>query len=168
MRPLIFSRFFFSLGMWGLNDVRLQLICLSWHLGVNIEIEACIWSSFTTIHSFHVSGAFPRPDTIAGEMEENINGAIQARAYTCAQLLGQFLSDEGRLEDSPKDGESMANGAVWAEDQIIGFNLWIASLGVFALGHASVEYRLKDHKEIYNLVLRLLEVLEIKLRYGKI
>ena len=83
---------------------------------------------------------------------------IVAWAGACAQLFGRYISDENHFTN---------NHSAWVEDQMIRFNTWCASLGVFASGHASIEHRLRDHSEIYSLVVRFLEALEANLRSGK-
>jgi len=40
------------------------------------------------------------------------------------------------------------------------FNIWSANVGVFAKGHRSLDFRLKDISEIYVLVTLLLSALE--------
>lgn len=54
---------------------------------------------------------------------------------------------------------------IWAEDQMARFKIWATNLGVFASGHASIEHRLRDNSEIYNLILQLLLTLRANLRY---
>jgi hypothetical protein len=51
----------------------------------------------------------------------------------------------------------------WSEDQLARFNIWTANLGVFENGHASVDYRLRDHPDVLNLVIQQLDVLKINL-----
>ncbi|KAH6670618.1 hypothetical protein B0J14DRAFT_99997 [Halenospora varia] len=55
----------------------------------------------------------------------------------------------------------------WSEDQLARFKIWIANLGVFENGHASVDYRLRDHPIVLNLVIQQLEVLKINLEKVK-
>ena len=65
-------------------------------------------------------------------------------------------------------GDGLPSGEeLWAEDQMTRFNIWTANLGVFALGYASVEHRLRDHSEIYNLMLQFLDALHANLYYSK-
>ena len=51
----------------------------------------------------------------------------------------------------------------WTEDQIARFKIWSASLGVFENGHASIDYRLRDHPEVLNLDTQQLDVLKVNL-----
>jgi hypothetical protein len=51
----------------------------------------------------------------------------------------------------------------WTEDQLARFKIWSASLGVFDSGHASIDYRLRDHPEVLNLVTQQLGVLRVNL-----
>jgi hypothetical protein len=52
----------------------------------------------------------------------------------------------------------------WSENQLARFNIWIANLGIFENGHASVDYRLRDHPDVLNLVIQQLDVLKINLQ----
>lgn len=71
--------------------------------------------------------------------------AVQVSALKCLQGL-QMLS--GTMED------------IWTEDQLLRFNMWAANNSVFAPGHASMDYRLKDSPELEELMLDSLAVLE--------
>ena len=51
----------------------------------------------------------------------------------------------------------------WTEDQLARFKIWSASLGVFESGHASIDYRLRDHPDVLNLVTQQLDVLRVNL-----
>ena len=51
----------------------------------------------------------------------------------------------------------------WTEDQLARFKIWSASLGVFEMGHASIEYRLRDHPDVLKLVTSQLNVLRVNL-----
>ena len=51
----------------------------------------------------------------------------------------------------------------WSEDQLARFKIWIDNLGVFENGHASVDYRLRDHADVLNLITQQLDVLKINL-----
>jgi|HubBroStandDraft_4_1064222.scaffolds.fasta_scaffold1684620_1 hypothetical protein len=51
----------------------------------------------------------------------------------------------------------------WSEDQLARFRIWIANLGVFENGHASINYRLRDHPDVLNLVTQQLAVLKVNL-----
>lgn len=55
----------------------------------------------------------------------------------------------------------------WAERQLAAFLLWTSSLGVFARGSASADYRLQDHQDIRLLLQDLLESLQTNLELRK-
>ena len=55
------------------------------------------------------------------------------------------------------------NQPQWSEDQLARFKIWIANLGVFENGHASIDYRLRDHPDVLNLITQQLDVLKINL-----
>ncbi|KAI9650118.1 hypothetical protein NHQ30_000131 [Ciborinia camelliae] len=51
----------------------------------------------------------------------------------------------------------------WSEDQLARFKIWISTLGVFENGHASIDYRLRDHSDVLKLIIQQLEVLKLNL-----
>lgn len=53
------------------------------------------------------------------------------------------------------------------EDQLARFNTWCSNTGVFAAGHASLDYRLRDAEDMQDLVLSMLEILTIHVVEGK-
>ena len=55
----------------------------------------------------------------------------------------------------------------WARRQLSAFLLWTSSLGVFARGPASADYRLHDRQDIRLLLLDLLESLQTSLERCK-
>lgn len=59
---------------------------------------------------------------------------------------------------------------VWADEQLARFKIWASNLGVFARGHASIDYRLGplgcNRPEFYNLILQFLEAIEANLKKG--
>ena len=66
----------------------------------------------------------------------------------CIVLLGNFSEHHPR----------------WTEDQLARLKIWSSSIGVFENGHASIEYRLRDHPDVLNLVTQQLDVLRINLK----
>ena len=95
------------------------------------------------------------------------NPSITSLAAACIDWFARFCpTDSGTTSDLiqrvPYDKE------IWAEEQLSRFNVWTANLGVFALGHASVGHRLRDHPETYNLMSQFLEALRANLQYSKI
>ena len=65
----------------------------------------------------------------------------------CIVLLGIFSEHQPRR----------------TEDQLARFKIWTASLCVFKIGHASIDYRLRNHPDVLDLVTQQLEVLRIDL-----
>lgn len=53
-----------------------------------------------------------------------------------------------------------------SEEQRARFLIWSANIGIFADGHASLDYRLRDNWEARNLMLDLLESLKNYIRRG--
>lgn len=48
----------------------------------------------------------------------------------------------------------------WAEDQQGRFQIWAANIGVFARGHASLDYRLRDTPDILELIMQQVSILK--------
>ena len=72
--------------------------------------------------------------------------SISRIAIQCAQLLGENNLDKtSPLEIRAGLGEILAR-----------FKIWAGNVGVFAPGNASIEYRLRDDKDIADLLSRLL------------
>lgn len=84
---------------------------------------------------------------------------LVACATACACRLETFLPSVDDSGASEVDGALMSNEEFWAEEQLARFNLWAASLGVYASGHASVEHRLRDHPQIYKMMMQWLDAL---------
>jgi hypothetical protein len=57
--------------------------------------------------------------------------------------------------------------AGWGERQLAAFLLWTSSIGVFARGTVSADYRLRGHQDIRLLLEDLLESLETSLEQCK-
>lgn len=55
----------------------------------------------------------------------------------------------------------------WAESQLAAFLLWTSSIGVFARGQVSADYRLQGHEDIRLLLQDLLESLQASLESCK-
>ena len=72
-----------------------------------------------------------------------------------ALVIVQPTSNEQRDADKPNSEEQRAR-----------FLIWSANIGIFADGHASLDYRLKDSLEARNLMLDLLESLKNYLQRG--
>ncbi|KAF4629434.1 hypothetical protein G7Y89_g8715 [Cudoniella acicularis] len=88
----------------------------------------------------------------AAAMDED--ATITARARRCVRLFEQC--PEPIFED-------------WAEEQLSRFKIWTANLGVFARGHASIDYRLGalgcHSPESYRLILQLLDAIGANLEF---
>jgi hypothetical protein len=85
---------------------------------------------------------------------------IHRRAAEC-------LSDFDALvvvQPTPDDRHNAEDRDV--EEQRARFLIWLANIGVFAGGHASLDYRLRDALEARNLMLDLLRSLKNYLKRG--
>ncbi|PMD49854.1 uncharacterized protein K444DRAFT_622465 [Hyaloscypha bicolor E] len=86
----------------------------------------------------------------AGAALQTPDGAtIADSAATCVGTFNAFLT--GNV--LPADGGD-AESSAWAEEQMARFSIWAANLGVFARGHASADYRLRDSDEVCSLILQ--------------
>jgi hypothetical protein len=99
-------------------------------------------------------------------MTENLLGNMEGQALHPPQIVHQkntratvIISEECIVLFN----EFSKHQPQWSEDQLARFNIWIENLGVFENGHASVDYRLRDHPDILNLVTQQLDVLKINL-----
>jgi hypothetical protein len=59
------------------------------------------------------------------------------------------------------DKMSEENG--WAQDQLTRFNIWANNIGVFASGHASLDYRLRDAPDILDIMMQQVGLLQANL-----
>jgi hypothetical protein len=72
--------------------------------------------------------------------------------------VSKFLKYLNVLQERQQDDE-------WSDDQMGHFNGWAADLGVFAEGHASVEYRLRYSPEIYQMIIQLIKAVNANLAF---
>ena len=86
------------------------------------------------------------------------NNDSEHTVYACANSVREEFYNLYQLE--VQDGES------WAEDQKARFQMWGANLGVFASGHASSDYRLRDNHVIVEVITQLLKALEANIVYS--
>ena len=87
-----------------------------------------------------------------------VEQTIAECASVCVRIFDQCLVDE--LSPDYDNG--------WIEDQSARFRIWAANLGVFATGHATADYRLRDNDELRNLILQLLSAIRENLIIGKL
>jgi hypothetical protein len=59
--------------------------------------------------------------------------------------------------------DKMSEDNMWAQDQLTRFNIWVNNIGVFARGHASLDYRLRDAPDILDLMMQQVGVLSANL-----
>ncbi|KAF4614364.1 hypothetical protein G7Y89_g15373 [Cudoniella acicularis] len=59
--------------------------------------------------------------------------------------------------------DKMSEEKGWAQDQLTRFNVWANNIGVFAHGHASLDYRLRDAPDILDLMMQQVGVLRANL-----
>ncbi|KAL1638136.1 hypothetical protein SLS58_008973 [Diplodia intermedia] len=87
---------------------------------------------------------------------------IASRAKAAADSF-RLLADIGPAYGNPLKSESTD-----VDDQLARFNIWTCNIGVFASGHASLDYRLRDSPEAKTLMIQLLEGLHRFLKRGKL
>lgn len=82
---------------------------------------------------------------------------ITARARWCIRLF----------QDCPEPVSSD-----WADDQLSRFKIWASNLGIFARGHASLDYRLgplgSHSPESYRLIFQLLDAIGANLEFSRL
>ncbi|KAF1985819.1 hypothetical protein K402DRAFT_464139 [Aulographum hederae CBS 113979] len=72
-------------------------------------------------------------------------------AEQCVERFHECLTQLQYMQDG--------TGSALVEDQYGRFSIWISNIGVFAPGHASMDYRLREAADIKDLVVRLLDTL---------
>jgi hypothetical protein len=90
-----------------------------------------------------------------GPAESNRPTSIFGASQECLALFKEYLLRSASTVES-KHG--------WAESQVAAFLLWARSIGVFAQGRMSVDFRLKDYPDIQSTISDLLEALRISLQ----
>ena len=128
-----------------------------------------------------VMDEIPQPSATATQC------SIASRAQDCADGFSAYISDPQRIYNqeellrqpvtpgevlNEKIGSGQEHTArlkveeriEWAEEQLARFRLWAANLGVFVIGQASIDHRLRDSSELQDLVLQLLNALHTNIR----
>lgn len=90
---------------------------------------------------------------------------IRARADECLGHFKFLLEIETQVRDSRK-GPASSNDEPQIDDQRARFKIWAGNIGVFADGHASLDYRLRDNENARNLMKSFLGSLIDFLRRG--
>ncbi len=90
------------------------------------------------------------------------DATISSSAAICVDIFNGLLAGNV-LPVKDSHVESLG----WTEEQMARFSIWAANLGVFARGHASADYRLRDAAEARGLILQLLNALRENLRCSK-
>lgn len=83
---------------------------------------------------------------------------IYERARDCESLFRRLLTDE-TVDNKPVEAKNYHIIREYHQR----FQLWTALVGVFAQPEASLDARLRDHPQVHNLVLRLLQLLQSNL-----
>ena len=84
-------------------------------------------------------------------------------ATPIAEIARSILQDFDALRDlSPADNLSDV------EDQFGRFRIFASNVGVFAAGHASLDYRLRSSEDVQEVALRLLRSLQWFLHQGEL
>jgi hypothetical protein len=77
--------------------------------------------------------------------------SIRAQADECLSQFNLLLRIDNEVN---KADEAVApeQGALGADDQLARFRMWAGNIGVFAEGHASLDYRLRDLEDVQKLM----------------
>ncbi|KAI9656216.1 MAG: hypothetical protein M1821_004879 [Bathelium mastoideum] len=84
--------------------------------------------------------------------------SIRYRATQCLDLFQTLLGIETNVERSGDSSELRLNESR-TEDQLARFEMWAGNIGVFAEGHASLDYRLKDNDDATKFMVEFLGTL---------
>ena len=90
---------------------------------------------------------------------------LREKAKECEKSFEQLLQIEEEVGEGDKAGEQK-NDTIRTADHLARFRMWAGNIGVFAIGHASLDYRLKGSKEMRQDMLELLSTLQEFLRRG--
>lgn len=83
---------------------------------------------------------------------------IAARAKAAADAFRLLVDIDPNDQQEPVSTD--------VDEQLARFNIWASNIGVFAHGHASLDYRLRDSPEAKTLMIQLLEGLQWFLKRG--
>jgi hypothetical protein len=89
------------------------------------------------------------------EVDPADTASLKHLAQTCAIHLQTFSEKEQESKSSREFGDKF-----WASRQCAEFNMWCAKVGVMGEGSRSLDVRLKDVPEIFQLLMHLLESLQ--------
>jgi hypothetical protein len=81
--------------------------------------------------------------------------SLRSRARECCDQF-QLLLSIGEEIGSVNEAEDNIHDVMRVEDQFARFKMWGANIGVFAEGHASLDYRLRDSDETKHFMLDFL------------
>lgn len=125
---------------------------------------------------------FGLPDTLLNMPVEDQSASFKRQAKRCWILFQELLFKCGPRTKSPSAAQPTLQTAlasddgtankdrheelVQVRDQIARFNTWGANIGVYASERASLDYRLRDSKDVRIMVLGVLESLEHKISRG--
>ena len=90
---------------------------------------------------------------------------IRYRADQCVAQFKFLLGIETEIQGSSKIKE-LKSDELTVEDQLARFEMWAGNIGVFADGHASLDYRLRDSDFAAKLMVDFLGTLSEFLRRG--
>ena len=89
--------------------------------------------------------------------EDQDEHAIYEEATKCLDLFELYLKSTGVTSSNHETVEELRGR----------FNLWAAYVGAFAQAKVSLDARLIEHRDIKDMVLELLLMIQKNLRYGK-
>jgi hypothetical protein len=89
------------------------------------------------------------------EVDPADTASLKRLAQSCAIHLQTFSDSEQECHTSQESSDGF-----WASRQSAEFNMWCAKVGILGEGHRSLDIRLKDVPEIFELLMHLLESLQ--------
>lgn len=90
-------------------------------------------------------------------------GEVASKAEAVTHLFDILLPI---VPGPDQDTDPALHVSIEYEDQYGRFNIWVGNLGVFAKGHASLDYRLRDSPQQMTLLKELLDELQRLLLQG--
>ena len=90
---------------------------------------------------------------------------IRDKAEECLKSFKLLLQIEAEVGEGDK-AEEQKDDALRTEDHLARFRMWAGNMGVFASGHASLDYRLKGSEDLRRDMLEFFCTLQEFLRRG--
>ena len=94
--------------------------------------------------------------------------SIRQRADDCLSQFRLLLSIEAEVRENDKaEIGDLSSTGLRADEQLARYEIWTSNIGVFADGHAALDYRVRDSEDARQLMIEFLGTLWEFLQGGK-